>query len=519
MTLHSGSAAPGEAQPKAKIFISYCREDMAFVDRLDAALKARGLEPLIDRTEIYAFEDWWQRIQSLITQADTIIFVLSPDAVSSDICAQEVAFAASLHKRFAPVVCKRVDDDAVPEPLRRLNFIFCGEDARLDASMDQLAEALTTDIGWIRKHTEFGTMARRWEIAGRPGPRGLLLRSPLLEEAERWIESRPQGAPEPTPTMLTFITDSRRAAKQRRVRAIASIFGITLIVGLGATAWFEREYLKLRWQMWSGPSALKFADERTLKPKQEFRECARCPMMVVVPSGEFMMGSKKGVGHSSEYPQHNVTIANAFAVAKLEVTFDEWDVCYEVGGCKLRPGDQGWGRGSQPVINVSWDDAQEYVTWLSKQTGKNYRLLSEAEWEYAARSGTTTLYPWGDEVGTGNANCNCEERLGTIQNNPAIPTGSLAPNAFGLHDMHGNVAEWVQDCYQADYDGAPTDGSAWTEPLPGLRWANGICRYRVSRGGSWADYPGAVTSASRKEVFSDNRLNDLGFRVARTLNQ
>jgi formylglycine-generating enzyme required for sulfatase activity len=196
------------------------------------------------------------------------------------------------------------------------------------------------------------------------------------------------------------------------------------------------------------------------------------------------------------------------------VTFDEWDVCYEMGGCKLRPGDQGWGRGSQPVINVSWDDAQEYVTWLSKQTGKNYRLLSEAEWEYAARSATTTLYPWGDEVGTGNANCYCEERRGR-----AIPTGSLAPNAFGLHDMHGNVAEWVQDCYQADYDGAPTDGSAWTEPRPGLRWANGICRDRVSRGGSWADYPGAATSASRKELFSDNRLNDLSFRVARTLSQ
>src|SRR5712691_8557689 len=118
--------------PKAKIFISYSRKDLAFVDKVDSALRARGFEPLIDRSEIYAFEDWWTRIQTLITKADTIVFVLSPDAVASDICAKEVAFAASLNKRFAPVVYKRVDDRAVPEALRRLNFIFCDDEARFD---------------------------------------------------------------------------------------------------------------------------------------------------------------------------------------------------------------------------------------------------------------------------------------------------------------------------------------------------------------------------------------------------
>ena len=128
---------PNEGQTKAKIFISYSRMDLAFADRLDAALRARGFEPLIDRTEIYAFEEWWPRIEALITQADTVIFVLSPHAVSSDICGKEVAFAASLHKRFAPIVCRRVDPDKVPELLRRLNFIMFDDQAGFDASSCQ----------------------------------------------------------------------------------------------------------------------------------------------------------------------------------------------------------------------------------------------------------------------------------------------------------------------------------------------------------------------------------------------
>ena len=165
-----------DASQKARIFISYSRKDMAFADRLEAALKVRGFEPLIDRTEIYAFEDWWKRIEALISHADTIVFVLSPDAVASKVAQREVAYAASINKRFAPIVCRRVDDDATPEALRRLNFIFFDDPVRFEASADRLAEALQTDIGWIRQHTEYGEAARRWTAGGRPG--GLLLRSP-----------------------------------------------------------------------------------------------------------------------------------------------------------------------------------------------------------------------------------------------------------------------------------------------------------------------------------------------------
>src|ERR1700716_1834654 len=157
-----------EERSKARVFISYSRKDMGFADRLEAALKARGFGPLIDRAEIFAFEEWWKSIEALIVRADTVVFVLSPDSASSEVAVKEVAFAASLNKRFAPIVCRRVDDKAVPEPLAKLNFVFFEDDARFEESADRLAQALDTDIAWIRQHTEIGEQARRWALAQRP---------------------------------------------------------------------------------------------------------------------------------------------------------------------------------------------------------------------------------------------------------------------------------------------------------------------------------------------------------------
>jgi formylglycine-generating enzyme required for sulfatase activity len=230
-----------------------------------------------------------------------------------------------------------------------------------------------------------------------------------------------------------------------------------------------------------------------------------------VPAGEFMMGSlpnEKG-RFTNEEPQHRVTIARPFAVSKFEVTFADWDACVSVGGCPQegRAHDDGMGRGTRPVTYLSWEDAQQYVDWLSKMTGKAYRLLTEAEWEYAARAGTTTAYYWGDEIGKSNANCDgCGSQW---DNRQTAPVGSFAPNAFGLHDMLGNVWEWVQDCYQGDYSEAPTDGSAWTA---------GDCQlFRVVRGGSWTSSFRSVHSAYRLRLIAGNRGGDLGFRVGRTI--
>jgi TPR repeat protein len=230
-----------DVKPKAKIFISYSRKDMVFADRLEAALKARGFEPLIDRTEIYAFEDWWKRIETLIGAADTVVFVLSPDSISSDVALKEIARAASLNKRFAPIVYRQVEDAAVPEALQRLNFIFFNDPDRFEPSADQLAAALQTDIAWIRKHTEFGEMARRWSAAGQPS--GLLLRSPALEEGERWIASRPVGAPAPTHETQAFIIGSRKNATKRRSILTFGLAGglLVAIVLAGLATYAERQ--------------------------------------------------------------------------------------------------------------------------------------------------------------------------------------------------------------------------------------------------------------------------------------
>jgi formylglycine-generating enzyme required for sulfatase activity len=262
---------------------------------------------------------------------------------------------------------------------------------------------------------------------------------------------------------------------------------------------------------------------RCLRPKDTFRDCVECPEMVVVPAGSFMMGSPPNeLGRfEREGPQHRVAIARPLAVGKFEVMFDEWDACVAAGGCKHNPRDEGWGRGKRPVINVSWNAiTQEYLPWLSHKTGKAYRLLTEAEWEYAARAGTTARYHFGnnerDLCTYGNvADQTAKEKnkYWTIANcrdgyvNTAL-VGSFQPNAFGLHDVHGNVWEWVQDCWNDNYTGAPPDGSART---------TGNCGRRILRGGSWYSHPLVLRSAHRLWMLPDFPFNDIGFRVGRTL--
>jgi formylglycine-generating enzyme required for sulfatase activity len=518
-----------KADTRTRVFVSYSRKDMSFADKLEVALRARGFEVLIDREEIYAFEDWWKRIQALIGGADTVVFVLSPDAVKSDVALKEVAHAASLNKRFAPIVCRRVDDAAVPDALRRLNFIFFDDQEQFEASTDRLAEALQTDIAWVRRHTEFGDTAYRWAEAGRLG--GMLLRPPVLDQAEAWLAFRPGGAPVPTAETVAFIAQSRKVmlGTQRLWRLmLGSMF--TLLVGiiLGLVGWINQEYIKqqINWY-WTmrpymlaqvRPYVLTAEAEHALKPLASFRECAKdCPEMIVIPSGEFTMGSpaterggydqaERGrYNDNEEGPQHKVTIYRTLAVSKFDVTFADWDACVSVGGCAPAP-DSGYGRGTKPAINVSWGDAKQYVMWLSKMTGQPYRLLTEAEWEYAARASTTTAYFWGNEIGKGNGNCfGCG---GQWDGRQTSPVGSFTPNQFGLYDMAGNAWQWVQDCWHDDYNGAPTDGSEWT---------GGDCNYRLIRGGSWDSRPQLLRSAFRSRYTVSIRVSYVGFRVARTL--
>ena len=232
---------------------------------------------------------------------------------------------------------------------------------------------------------------------------------------------------------------------------------------------------------------------------------ASVPEMVVIPAGTFRMGCvQRGKCDKDEKPVREVRIAT-LALSKHEVTFAQWDICTEYGPCRRVP-DEGWGRGDRPVVNVSWHDTQQYLPWLSGETGETYRLPSEAEWEYAARAGADTRYSWGNDIGRGRANC--EDCGSQWDDRRTAPVGSFSANAFGLNDTHGNVWEWVQDCWNDNYRGAPSDGGAWTR---------GDCSKRLVRGGSWASSPKSVRVSYRGVSKADTADRVSGFRIARTL--
>ena len=234
------------------------------------------------------------------------------------------------------------------------------------------------------------------------------------------------------------------------------------------------------------------------------------PEMVVLPTGSFQMGSPSTeTGRSStEGPVRTVSIARPIAMGRYEVTFADYDRFVTATG-GARPDDEGWGRGRRPVIDVSWEDAKEYAAWLSDQTGKRYRLPSESEWEYGARADMSTRYSWGDEIGRNRANCNgCGSEWDYEQ---TAPVGSFEPNGFGLYDMHGNVWEWVEDCWHDNYNGAPSDGRAWTSGC-------GSDVRGVLRGGAWINSPRFLRAAGRLRGGPSFLYHNYGFRLVQDLN-
>lgn len=226
------------------------------------------------------------------------------------------------------------------------------------------------------------------------------------------------------------------------------------------------------------------------------------PLMIHLRGGSFAMGKARALGSDDAGPQHTVTLGG-FLVGATEVTFEEYDSFVRATGQRF-PHDFGWGRGRRPVVDVSWHDAQAYAEWMSRQTGKRYRLLSEAEWEYVASAGKRSPYWWGYEVGVGNAVCfDC----GTIwDKRSTAPVGSFDPNPIGLYDTAGNVMEWVADCYNPSYNGAPDDGSPWLA---------GPCEDRVARGGAFNKPSSSMKRTTRNNFAPDVRLNMIGFRLAR----
>ena len=542
-----------------KVFISYSRADSAFADQLEDGLDYDGgFEVLIDRHSISEGEDWQKRLGSLIAGCDTVVFVLSPDSAKSKVCAWEVDEAVRLSKRIIPVLWRPLGAEKAPEKLAALNYVRFDDGRTFIAGLRPLARALKADVDWLREHTRQGELAARWLERGRP--ESLLLRGDTLDVCKAWVARRKPDAPEITDAQRAFFNASEegesnrlksererldqmaaaqaereKALQQAQValrsgqRALAAAGGLFACLIVGAVGWANQAWLKeqYHWRVVMGPSVLTREAERqkAATPGAEFKECAHgCPVMIVVPPGKFVMGSPDGktpivgldgkpktdslateeAGHTDdEGPQHEVAIAKPFAVGKYDVTFAEWDTCIAAVACP-KVSDEGWGRGDRPVILVSWEEAKRYVTWLKRMTGQDYRLLTEAEWEYAARAGKATVYSFGDDP----------KQLADYawfddnSDSQTQPVGKKKPNDFGLNDMHGNVDQWVQDCYVGTYESAPTDG---TSPPK-----HAGCR-RVVRGGSWVDGPDSLRSARREGNTIGDRADSLGFRVARTL--
>jgi formylglycine-generating enzyme required for sulfatase activity len=370
--------------------------------------------------------------------------------------------------------------------------------------------------GWLKEDTRLLKVldgikrgAKDWVANGKVGSYLAHAKEPL-RAAERILE-QPNFAAFLEPTDKEYVASCRRAervADTRAWRMLAAIGVLAFGVVAGLGGWWKQEFFReqFNWYVAMGPTVLTGNEERdkATQPGSAFRDCAHgCPTMVVVRPGEFMMGSPESEKdrYNREGPQHRVTILTPIAIGKTEVTFDQWGACVAAQACKDSTSD----RGDRPVINVSWDDAHRYVAWLSRITRKDYRLLSEAEWEYAARAGGQFRFSFGDD----------EARLGQYAwyiNNSDDTTHSVGQrpaNAFGLQDMHGNVWEWVEDRWHETYEGAPTDGEPWV-------W-DGDPGQRVVRGGSFSDDPGDLRAAVRFKYGHEIQSDSIGFRLARRL--
>ena len=383
-----------------------------------------------------------------------------------------------------------------------------------------LQSCLAEDTGLLSVAAVVKRSSRDWAANGKKSA-WLAHAADRLTSAER-LRERPDLAANLGPIDWDYLAACRtaeHAARRRTRRAQALVGALGLLVVAGVVGWLNQARLLEQWRWFTVIRPYMRAEvvshvlaaeaEQTLKDGDPFKECASyCPEMIVVPAGTLIMGSPASEQgrYDNEGPQHDVVFARSFAIAKFDVTFDDWDACVAHGDCDPSVSDSGYGRGQQPVINVTWDHAQHYAAWLSRITGKPYRLLSEAEFEYAARAGTRTAYPWGDEIGKSNANCvDCDSEW---DNKRPSPVGSFPANRFGLYDMLGNVWQWVEDCYHKDYEGAPQNGSAWVEGAD--------CSLRVLRGGSWTDDLHILRSATRYAVRGAQGAN-VGFRVGRAL--
>jgi formylglycine-generating enzyme required for sulfatase activity len=468
----------------ADIFISYKSEDRAAVEALVRMIETEGFDVWWDRT-IVPGERFGQVIRQALDKAPCVLVAWSRNSVNSHWVQDE----ASLGRDRGVLVPVSLDGTDPPLGFRQLHTVdlanWHGQSD--DPRLQHLLAGIRRLVGHPGKGREGPAPAHATEIAEARNTGHVVARN------------------------FAGKADADAAGKSK-IRKFSyrwlALSALLLAVALGSAAYWATTYY---------PHATSPNDRfpgSAVPVERSFTDCkVGCPAMIVVPTGSFVMGSqdREPQRGNDEGPQHKVTISKVFAAGKFSVTFEEWDFCHSHGGCSsLFPSDNNWGRGRRPVINVSWEDAQNYVAWLSKFTGEKYRLLTEAEWEYIARAGTNTPFWWGNGITTKQANYDgtqryTDEPLG-LYREQTLPVDAFRPNPWGFYQTSGNTWDWVEDCYHDSYAHAPTDGSAWTSD---------DCTRRVLRGGSWGSQPRNVRPAARWRQPIDTREPYYGFRIAR----
>jgi len=524
----------------ADVFLSYKRDERTAVEQIASRLRALGLTVWFDAS-VSAGETFNAEIDREARAAKAILVCWSPSARQSEWVNAE-AMIGFTQKKLAACYVAGPDGFDPPTPFNTRH----AEDLRA-----WLSEISETDAAWRSVLRRIGKLCGRTDIetwaALDAQTDAAELRvwiaahkaSPLLRKVNALLRMREDEVAQPAQLQQKALqhrasevgkrsttedhhseadqarpyVDQEQALSAKDLGAVVTwmawIVGLPLLLiglfalgsvfrGIGVNSAGTPVTTVSEATHISAPSP-----SQPLRIGQEFDDCAGagwCPRMIVIPSGGIMMGDDT---NAETQPRHLATVER-FAVGKFELTFAEWDACVNGGGCRqFSPADEGWGRGRRPVINVSWDDAQQYVQWLSGATGRHYRLLTEAEWEFSARAFTQTAYYTGANFTSADGNVHSAAMR-------TRPVGTYAPNPFGLHDLNGNVSEWVQDCWHDNYDGAPTDGSAWT---------GGDCTYRTVRGDSWLGFSEVPASslAERTRSIHTAATTTLGFRVARTL--
>jgi len=507
-----------------QVFISYSHQDEAWKDRIQAhlgVLARQGLLSVWDDRQIQAGQDWLPAIEQSMASCRVALLLISVDFLNSRfIESQEVPSLLKRRQaegvRVIPVILK-------PCAWPRVEWLKGIQARPSDGKALSGMSEYDADLAMVSLVDEIAGLLAASSPSTPAAPAGKTANGGLQGRAPEWTVQKAQDTDVPTERLASvppvaeppppsasgprpFPVGLRRLAYALPAAAVAAALWNP------ASAWLKTVLL---------PPVVAL-------PKA----CPECPEMVELPPGEFMMGSPDSEKERSddEGPQHPVKIGYRLAMGKYEVSFAEWDACEAAKICPHAK-DSGWGRGDRPVINVSWDDAQKYVAWLNgkadarkyvvwlngKAVGQNYRLPSEAEWEYAARAGTSTPFSTGPCITTAQANYDgtrdyndCGAKTGQYLQKTQ-PVGSYPANPWGLFDMHGNVWEWAQDCYHDSYQGAPGDGSAWDG---GTNCADSR---RVLRGGSWFNSPQSLRSAFRLRGSTGDRGGNIGFRLARTL--